>query len=27
LRLSLLPGLAAAAMLEFKLTGSDKGVW
>jgi hypothetical protein len=27
LRLSLLPGLAAAAVLEFKLTGSDKGVW
>jgi hypothetical protein len=27
LRLSLLPGLAAAAALEFKLTGSDKGVW
>lgn len=26
-RLSLLPGLAAAAALEFKLTGSDKGVW
>jgi hypothetical protein len=27
LRLTLLPGLAAAAALEFKLTGSDKGVW
>jgi len=27
LRLSLLPGLATAAALEFKLTGSDKGVW
>jgi hypothetical protein len=27
LRLSLLPGLAAAAALEFKFTGSDKGVW
>jgi hypothetical protein len=27
LRLSLLPGLAAAAALEFKLTGSDKGIW
>jgi len=26
-RLSLLPGLAAAAALEFKLTGSDKGIW
>lgn len=26
-RLSLLPGLAAAAALEFKFTGSDKGVW
>jgi hypothetical protein len=26
-RLSLLPGLAAAAVLEFKLTGSDKGIW
>jgi hypothetical protein len=27
LRLSLLPGLATAAALEFKLTGSDKGIW
>ncbi|HXM65564.1 MAG TPA: hypothetical protein VN911_02450 [Candidatus Acidoferrum sp.] len=27
LRLSLLPGLAAAAALEFKFTGTDKGVW
>jgi hypothetical protein len=27
LRLSLLPGLATAALLEFTLTGSDKGVW
>lgn len=27
LRLSLLPGLATAAALELKLTGSDKGVW
>jgi Uncharacterised nucleotidyltransferase len=27
LRLSLLPGLAAAAAIEFKLTGSDKGIW
>ena len=27
LRLSLLPGLATAAALEQKLTGSDKGVW
>ncbi len=27
LRLTLLPGLAAAAALEFKLTGSDKGIW
>jgi hypothetical protein len=27
LRLSLLPGLAAAAALEFKLTGTDKGIW
>jgi hypothetical protein len=26
-RLSLLPGLAAAAALEMKLTGSDKGIW
>lgn len=26
-RLSLLPGLATAAALEFKLTGSDKGIW
>jgi len=26
-RLSLLPGLAAAAALEFKLTGTDKGIW
>ncbi|HVN17550.1 MAG TPA: hypothetical protein VMU05_02230, partial [Dongiaceae bacterium] len=27
LRLSLLPGLATAAALEFKITGSDKGIW
>ena len=27
LRLSLLPGLATAAALEQKITGSDKGVW
>lgn len=27
LRLSLLPGLATAAALEMKITGSDKGVW
>jgi len=27
LRLSLLPGLAAAAALEFKFTGTDKGIW
>jgi hypothetical protein len=27
MRLSLLPGLAAAAALELKLTGSDKGIW
>jgi hypothetical protein len=27
LRLSLLPPLAAAAALEFKLTGTDKGLW
>jgi hypothetical protein len=27
LRLSLLPGLATAAALEQKLTGSDKGIW
>jgi hypothetical protein len=27
LRLSLLPGLATAATLEMKLTGSDKGIW
>jgi hypothetical protein len=27
LRLTLLPGLAAAAALELKLTGSDKGIW
>jgi hypothetical protein len=26
-RLSLLPGLAAAAALEFRLTGTDKGIW
>jgi hypothetical protein len=26
-RLSLLPGLATAAVLELKLTGSDKGIW
>jgi hypothetical protein len=26
-RLSLLPGLATAALLEQKLTGSDKGIW
>jgi hypothetical protein len=27
LRLSLLPGLAAAAVLAFRITGSDKGIW
>jgi hypothetical protein len=27
LRLSLLPGLATAAALELKVTGSDKGIW
>ncbi len=27
LRLSLLPGLATAAALEMKMTGSDKGIW
>jgi hypothetical protein len=27
LRLSLLPGLAAAAAIEMKRTGSDKGIW
>ena len=27
LRLSLLPYLGAAAAIEYKLTGSDKGVW
>jgi hypothetical protein len=27
LRLSLLPGLATAAALEFKISGSDKGIW
>jgi hypothetical protein len=27
LRLSLLPGLATAAALEYNLTGSDKGIW
>jgi hypothetical protein len=27
LRLSLLPGLALAAALTFKVTGSDKGIW
>lgn len=27
LRLSLLPGLATAAALEYKFTGSDKGIW
>jgi len=27
LRLSLLPGLATAAALEQRLTGSDKGIW
>jgi Uncharacterised nucleotidyltransferase len=27
LRLSLLPGLATAAAVEMKLTGSDKGIW
>jgi len=26
-RLSLLPGLATAAALEYELTGSDKGIW
>lgn len=27
LRLSLLPPLASAAALSYKLTGSDKGIW
>jgi hypothetical protein len=27
LRLSLLPGLAAAAALQFKIAGNDKGIW
>ena len=27
LRLCLLPGLATAAALELKFTGSDKGIW
>lgn len=27
LRLSLLPGLAVAAAVSFKMTGSDKGIW
>ena len=27
LRLSLLPALAAAAFVGYKLTGSDKGIW
>jgi hypothetical protein len=27
LRLSLLPGLATAAALEFRITGNDKGIW
>jgi hypothetical protein len=27
LRLSLLPYLGVAAAIEYKLTGSDKGVW
>jgi hypothetical protein len=27
LRLTLLPGLATAAALEMKITGSDKGIW
>lgn len=27
LRLSLLPGLATAAAIELKITGSDKGIW
>ncbi|PSH03292.1 MAG: hypothetical protein CXZ00_12875 [Acidobacteria bacterium] len=27
LRLSLLPGLASAAAISYKLTGSDKGIW
>jgi hypothetical protein len=26
-RLSLLPGLAAAAMVSYKITGDDKGIW
>lgn len=26
-RLSLLPGLATAAALEYELTGTDKGIW
>jgi hypothetical protein len=27
LRLSLLPPLASAAAISYKLTGSDKGIW
>jgi len=27
LRLSLLPYLASAAAISYKLTGSDKGIW
>ena len=27
LRLSLLPYLASAAVISYKLTGSDKGIW
>jgi hypothetical protein len=27
LRLSLLPYLASAAALQYKITGSDKGIW
>jgi hypothetical protein len=27
LRLSLLPALATAAFVGYKLTGSDKGIW
>jgi hypothetical protein len=26
-RLSLLPGLAAAAFVAYKVTGNDKGIW
>jgi hypothetical protein len=26
-RLTVLPGLAAAAMVSYKITGDDKGIW